>query len=92
MELSERCIQTLETEGYNSIDEQQYAPGTILPTVIATSKTAIIVTDGTITVTYSDIVHTLNSSERITIPAQIPYSILVGGMRCQLVVGEMTVN
>ena len=89
MELSERIIQTLEAEGYDSIDEQQHASDTTLSSVISSGKTTIVVTDGEITVTHSEIVRTLTTLDRITIPAQVPYAILVGPLGCQVVIGEM---
>ena len=92
MELSERTIQTLETEGYDSIDEQHHAPGTTLPMVTSPGTTAVCVTDGTITITYADTVRTLTTMQRITIPARVPYAVLVGPRGCQVVIGEMNMR
>lgn len=90
MELSERCIAILEAEGFNSIDEQYYAAYAILPIVTNPSKTALCVTEGTIVVTIRDSARPLAIGERITIPANTPYSVLVGPALCQLIVGEIT--
>lgn len=92
MELSERTIQILEAEGYTTIDEQQYAPDTTLPAVISPGRTTIVVTDGEITVSYLDIVRTLTTLNRITIPARVPYSISTGSAGCRLVVAEMNAD
>lgn len=90
MELSERCIAILEVEGFDSIDEQHYPAHAIRPIVTNPSKTAVYVTEGTIVVTLRDSTWPLAIGERITIPANTPFSILVGSALCQLVVGEIT--
>ena len=89
MELSERCIKTLEAEGYEFIDEQHHARGTILPVVTAATTTCLFVTEGSIILTYAGLVQSLTIGNQATIPPHTPYSIMVGKVGCQLVIGEM---
>ena len=89
MELSERCIQTLEKEGFKHVYETQDAPGAIYEEHSHEGKVAVLVTEGLFAITLQSGVRELGAGERVDIPPQTPYSALVGKDGCQLVVGEM---
>ena len=72
MELSERIIATLESQGYTSIDEQQHAPDASPGPVSSDFSTTIHVTDGIVTVTHGGNAVVLHLGEQVTIPAHIP--------------------
>jgi len=89
MELSERCIQTLEKEGFTYVYETQDAPGAIYEEHTHKDKVTVFVTEGTFEITISDQVTNLVAGERSNIPPNVPYSAVVGPGGCQLVIGEM---
>ena len=88
MELSERCIQTLEKEGFSTIYEDSESPNTTHETYSHKYKVAIFVTEGSLEVTINDKVKTLQAGGRIDIPANTPHSTVAGLNGCQLVIGE----
>ena len=89
MELSERCIQTLEKEGFPSVYEWKDEPGTVYNAHQHQGKVSIFITEGTIELTIAGIAHTLRAGNRLDIPPQVPHSAVVGPHGCQYVVGEM---
>ncbi|MEZ4194862.1 MAG: hypothetical protein R3B53_00465 [Candidatus Paceibacterota bacterium] len=89
MELSERCIQTLEKEGFTYVYEHQDAPGAIYEEIEHKDRVSIFVTEGSFEITLSKQVKNLVPGDRFNIPPQTPYSAVVGTRGCQLVVGEM---
>jgi quercetin dioxygenase-like cupin family protein len=88
MELSERCIQTLEKEGFNYVYETQDAPEAIYEEHVHKGKVTIFVTEGAFEITVAGQVTNLVAGERYSIPPTVPYSAVVGSMGCQLVIGE----
>ncbi len=89
MELSERCIQTLEKEGFPYVYEWSDKSGTVYPEHSHTDKVTIFVTEGSIELTINGQAHLLKAGDRFDIPLQAPYSALVGPQGCQYVIGEM---
>ena len=89
MELSERCIQTLEKEGFVSVYETQDAPGAIYEEHKHEGKVPLFVTEGLFEITLLGQNKHLVAGERVDIPKDTPYSAVVGPNGCQLVVGEM---
>lgn len=89
MELSERCIQTLEKEGFNYVYETQDAPGAIYEEHKHKGKVTVFVTEGSFDITVSDQVKNLISGDRFNFTPSVPYSAIVGVNGCQLVIGEM---
>jgi quercetin dioxygenase-like cupin family protein len=88
MELSERCIQTLEKEGFPSVYEVQDAPEAIYEEHIHKGKVTLFVTEGAFEITFLEQTKRLLAGDRVDIPKGTPYSALVGPTGCQLVVGE----
>lgn len=89
MELSERCIQTLEKEGFTYVYETQDAPEAIYEEHIHKGKVVVFVTEGSFAISISGKSVNLVAGDRYTIPPEVPYSALVGPNGCQLVIGEM---
>jgi len=89
MELSERCIQTLEKEGFPSVYEVQDAPDSIYPEHTHEGKVSLFLTEGTMLVTMGTEITTLTPGDRLNIPKDTPYSAVVGPYGSQIVVGEM---
>lgn len=89
MELSERCIQTLEKEGFPFVYETQDAPGAIYEEHKHEGKVTLFITEGSFEITLQEETKNLAAGERIDIPKDTPYSAVVGPQGCQLVVGEM---
>lgn len=90
MELSERCIQTLEKEGFSTIYEDSESSSATHKTYTHRYKVALFVTEGSLQVTINGVVKTLNAGDRINIPANTPHSTIAGSNGCQLVIGEMS--
>ena len=88
MELSERIIATLESEGFATVSEESLPAHTSLPTRIATTPTTFVVTDGSIEVRNNKTSNILESGNRFDVPADTPYTIVAGKSGCNYVVGE----
>jgi glyoxylate utilization-related uncharacterized protein len=89
MELSERCIQALEKEGFLYVYEEKDDAGKVYSEHLHDDRVTIFVTEGSIELTVAGEIHTLTSGDRLVIPTQVPYSALVGSKGCQYVIGEM---
>ncbi len=89
MELSERCIQTLEKEGFPHVYEWQDKPGTVYPLHQHQDKVTIFITEGSLELTLNGATHSLRAGDRFDIPPQTEHSAVVGPSGCQYVVGEM---
>jgi quercetin dioxygenase-like cupin family protein len=89
MELSERCIETLEKEGFISVYEWQDKPGTIYPEHSHIDKVTMFVTEGSVDFTIAGTTHTLRSGDRFDVPPSVPHSAVAGPQGCQYVIGEM---
>ncbi len=89
MELSERCLQTLEKEGWSHIYEWSDAPGTEYPEHSHRDKVVIFITEGSLTLRIKGEAKELRAGDRYDIPPQTPHAATVGPEGCQFVVGEM---
>jgi quercetin dioxygenase-like cupin family protein len=89
MELSERCIQTLEKEGFLHVYEWQDKPGTVYPEHSHQDRVTIFITEGSIDFTILGVTHLLRTGDRFDVPPGAPHSAVVGLQGCQYVVGEM---
>ena len=89
MELSERCIQVLEKEGFLYVYEWKDEAGTIYPVHNHQDKVTIFVTEGTVEIVINGQSQSLKAGDRLDIPPQVPHSGVVGMQGCQYVVGEM---
>lgn len=89
MELSERCIATLEKEGFPHIYEWQDAPDTVYPEHVHQDKVAIFITEGSLELTIDGKTHSLRPGDRFDVPPKTSHSAVVGSQGCQYVVGEM---
>lgn len=88
MELSERCIQKLEAEGFAHIFEWHDAPGTVYEEHAHQGKVALCVTDGLVTVMYDAKKHEVRAGERLDIPVGTPHTAVVGPKGAHFIVGE----
>lgn len=89
MELSERCIQTLEKEGFPFVYEWKDEPGTVYPEHKHQDKVTIFVTEGSLELTIKGEKHLLRAGDCFNIPPNTGHSGIVGPQGCQYVVGEM---
>lgn len=78
MELSERYIQTLEQEGYSSVEELQDKPDSDYADCLYASKVSFCLTDGLITITLPTGPIELIAPTRFDIPANTPFTAKVG--------------
>ncbi len=89
MELSERCIQTLEKEGFLHVYEWQDKPGTVYPEHSHQDRVTLFITEGSIDFTILGVTHQLRTGDRFDVSPGVPHSAVVGPQGCQYVVGEM---
>lgn len=89
MELSEKCIQTLEKEGFTYVYETQDAPEAIYEQHQHQDKVTIFITEGVFDITVGSQTKSLSAGDRFNIPPATPYSAVVGPFVCQMVIGEM---
>jgi quercetin dioxygenase-like cupin family protein len=88
MELSERAIQTLESEGFINVYEHQDAAGTEYPEHSHQGKVSVFVTDGSITFDFSGEKKEITAPRRFNIPPSTPHSAKVGPAGCILIIAE----
>ena len=88
MELSERYIRQLESEGYSQVYEGQDKPDTVYPPHVHEEKSSMCVTDGTITFEIQGEKTEVTAGNRIDIPANIEHSAVVGPEGVIYIVGE----
>lgn len=89
MELSERCIQTLENEGFVSVYEWSDPPGTVYGEHVHQGPVTIFVTEGGVVMRIGSETKELRAGDRCDVPVGTPHSAVVGPEGCQYVVGEM---
>jgi hypothetical protein len=89
MELSERCIQTLEKEGFLHVYERQDKPGKVYLPHQHQDKVTIIVTEGSLELSIKGEMYSLRAGGRIDILPGTEHSATAGLSGCQYVVGEM---
>jgi quercetin dioxygenase-like cupin family protein len=88
MELSERCIATLEKEGFAHIYEWQDAPDTVYAEHRHKGKVSLFVTDGSISIAIDGDTTVYHTGDRVNISPLTEHSAVVGSLGVQLVVGE----
>lgn len=92
MELSERCIQKFEDEGFASVYEHQDLAGTIYKEHSHQGKVSVFVTDGSAIVDINGKKKEVTAPKRFDIPANTPHSIEVGNKGWIVIIGEETKN
>jgi quercetin dioxygenase-like cupin family protein len=88
MELSERYIAQLESEGFPSVYEWQDAPGTIYEEHTHKGKVSLCITDGTITLDFEGQKKELIAPVRFDVPPGVKHSAVVGPKGWIVIVGE----
>jgi quercetin dioxygenase-like cupin family protein len=88
MELSERYIQTLEKEGFDTVYEWQDAPGAVHAEHSHPEAHTIMVTDGEITFKINGETKTLTPGRRLDIAANQTHSAIAGPVGAIYIVGE----
>lgn len=88
MELSERCIATLEKEGWLHIYEWQDKPGVVYEEHSHQGRVVIFVTEGSLEIKIGNQVKLLRAGDRFDVPVKTPHSAVVGEKGAQYVVGE----
>ncbi len=88
MELSERCIQILEKEGWPHIYEWQDKPGTVYEEHFHNGKVVFFVIEGSLEIRIAGEVKSLKAGDRFDVPAMTKHSAVVGETGVQYVVGE----
>ncbi len=92
MELSERFIRTLESEGFASVYEHQDKPGTVYEPHSHTGKVSLYVTDGSITFDIDGEKKEVVANERFNVPVGVEHSDVVGPEGWIVIVGEEGLN
>jgi quercetin dioxygenase-like cupin family protein len=88
MELSERCMKTLEDEGFNSVFEWTDPARTEYPEHEHKGKVALYVTDGSITFDFEGTIKVLKPGDRLDVPVGALHTATVGDRGWTVVVGE----
>lgn len=88
MELSERYIQQLESEGYVSVYEWQDPPGTVYEEHEHEGKVTVWLTDGSIVFDIGGKKVELNAGDRYDVPSKTKHSAVVGPDGWIVIVGE----
>ena len=88
MELSERYIQQLEKEGFDTVYEWQDPAGKVYPEHSHTVRTSLFVTDGSITFDFEGKKKEVKAGERIDIPIGAKHSAVVGAEGWIAIIGE----
>ena len=88
MELSERHIQQLESEGYDSVYEWRDEPNTVHEAHAHSHHTTLIVTEGSMTVTIDDTATVCTVGDRYELPPHTKHSVTVGSEGCHYIIGE----
>jgi len=88
MELSERCIAKLESEGFANVYEWTDPARTEYPEHAHTGKVSLFVTDGSITFDFEGTLKELKAGDRFDVPIGKLHSAVVGPRGWVVVVGE----
>jgi len=88
MELSERCMKTLEAEGFTSVFEWADPARTEYPEHSHEGKVSLFVTDGAITFDFEGTLKELKAGDRFDVPVGALHSATVGPRGWSVVVGE----
>lgn len=78
MELSERWLQTFETEGFASVYEWSDPAGTVYAPHSHKGKVSLFVTDGSIAFNFNGETKEITAGQRFDVPAQVTHSAVVG--------------
>ncbi|MDA8596778.1 cupin domain-containing protein [Candidatus Pacebacteria bacterium] len=92
MELSERFIQQLESEGFARVYDDSDPAGTTYPPHEHQGKVTLMITDGSITFTIAGKTTEYEAGDRIDIPPQTEHSCEVGPEGLIYVVAEEIVG
>lgn len=88
MELSERCIHTLEKENLSNIYEWQDKPNFVYEEHCHKGRVVFYVTEGSIELKMNGEIHQLRTGDRFEVPPGTSHSAVVGPLGAQYVVGE----
>lgn len=88
MELSERCMQTLENEGFPTVYEWSDPARTEYPEHAHEGKVTLFVTDGSITLDFEGTEKVLKAGDRFDVPIGKLHTAVVGDRGWKVVVGE----
>ena len=92
MELSERFIKQLESEGFARVFEDADPPGTEYPAHMHKGKVTLWITDGEVDFTIADETKTYAAGDRIDIPPDTAHSCVVGARQLIYIVAEEIVG
>lgn len=92
MELSERCIQMLEREGFPYISERSDAPHTRYEINSQNARAVVFVTEGKLSIEQAGSTTYVQAGDRIAILPHISYRLTIGDTGCQILIGEMRAN
>ncbi|MBY0309678.1 hypothetical protein K2Q16_00840 [Patescibacteria group bacterium] len=90
MELSERCIQTLENEGFSSVYEESRSPAEQFILPLSEKPITVMVTEGSLLIQEGNETKELLPGDRHDGVSPVPYPATAGPAGCQYVVGEMS--
>ncbi len=88
MELSERFIKKLESEGFINVYEWQDKPGTVYEKHAHQGKVALYVTDGSINFDFEGDKKEVKAGERFDVPIGATHSAVVGPEGWIVIVAE----
>ena len=88
MELSERIIKQLESEGHSTVYEIFDDPNYIYPIHNHKTEHAIIITEGSMEVTINEKIKTYNAGDHFKIPKDAKHIVKIGPDGCKYVIGE----
>ena len=88
MELSDRCMQILEKEGFPTVYEWTDPARTEYPEHAHKGKVSLFVTDGSITFDFEGTIKELKAGDRLDVPVGALHSAIVGDRGWTVVVGE----
>jgi len=88
MELSERCMQTLEKEGFESVFEWTDPARTEYPEHAHKGKVSLYITDGSVTFDFEGTIKVLKVGDRLDVPIGALHTATVGDRGWSVVVGE----
>ncbi len=88
MELSERFIKQLESEGFDTVYEHQDSAGKIYEAHSHPYPTSLYITDGDMTVTIDEVEYYVAQNKRFDIPAGVEHAVEIGPAGAIYIIGE----
>ncbi len=88
MELSERFIRTLESEGFTYVYEVQDKPGFVYPPHSHDDKVSVYITDGSLTFDFNGEIKEVVANERFDVPPNTEHSVTAGPDGAIYIVGD----